>query len=191
MLDNGADASIKDDTGKTALEWARQRDIGRNRNGREIIAMLEAATGQTTTTKTAGTTKDQAQTPGKNVSVETTTTTKKPRRTGGAPSDEEVREAIEKKFTNDYIRHFFGVDNKITFEWTGGITVGALQTVRSAPKPCYPVKLQVSVTAEDPRDGNRSTVVRGMNATTSNYREEIFCFYRDGFSEWAFGVYGK
>ncbi len=95
------------------------------------------------------------------------------------------------KLTKDYIRHFFGVDNKVAFEWTGGITVGNLQTVRSAPKPCYPAKLQVSVTAEDPRDGNTSTVVRGMNATTDNYREEIFCFYRDGFGEWAFGVYGK
>jgi hypothetical protein len=47
------------------------------------------------------------------------------------------------------------------------------------------------VTAEDLRDGNRSTVLSGMNATTGNYREEIFCFYRDGFDERNFGVYGK
>lgn len=199
LLDNGADAGIKDDTGKTALEWARQRNIGRDRNGREIIAMLEAAAGQTTATTTPKTTpvakpeKTNKPAPSKPAPSKPApaNTTGKPRRTGGAPTDGEIKEAIEQKFTNDYIRHFFGIDNKVTFEWTGGITVGALQSVRSAPKPCYPVKLQVSVTAEDPRDGNTSTVVRGMNATTGNYREEIFCFYRDGFGEWAFGVYGK
>lgn len=199
LLDNGADASLKDDSGKTALQWARQYNIGRDRNGREIIAMLEAAAagggGQTTETKKADAAETKpanktAAAPGK--TENNSAAAKKPqRRTGGAPDDEEIKETIEKKFTNDYIRHFFGVDNKVTFEWTGGITVGAIQTVRSAPEPCYPVKLQVSVTAEDPRDGNRSTVVRGLNATTGNYREEIFCFYKDGFGEWAFGVYGK
>lgn len=194
LLDNGADASIKDETGKTALEWARQRNIGRDRNGREIIAMLEAATGQKSEAKASGgpsTAKPNA--PGQTTASKASpvATSKKPRRTSGPPSSEEVKAAIEKKFTNDYIRHFYGVDNKVTFAWTGGITVGAVQTVRAAPKPCYPVKLQVSVTAEDPRDGNRSTVVRGLNATTGNYREEIFCFYRDGFGEWDFGVYGK
>lgn len=40
LLDNGADASIKDDSGKTALEWARQYNIGRDRNGKTILAML-------------------------------------------------------------------------------------------------------------------------------------------------------
>jgi hypothetical protein len=194
LLENGADASIKDETGKTALEWAHQRNIGRDRNGREIIAMLEAAAGGSpSSTKATGSTEGAGTAtaghqPGKTVG---TPAGNESHRTTGAPSDDDVREAIEKKFTNDYIRHFFGIDNKITFEWTGGIVVGALQSIRAAPKPCYPAKLQVSLTAEDPRDGNRYTVARGLNSTTGNYREEIFCFYRDGFGEWDFGLYGK
>jgi hypothetical protein len=190
LLDNGADASIKDETGKTALEWARQRNIGRDRNGREIIAMLEAATGQKTNpTKTGDTTSgDKSQIPNKPTNPAANI---KQKRTGGAPSDDEIKATMEKSFTNIYESHFFGVKNKVTFEWVGGITVGAIQTIKAAPKSCYPVKLQVSVTAEDPRDGNRSTVVRGMNATTGNYKEEIFCFYRDGFDEWDYGTYGK
>jgi Ankyrin repeats (many copies) len=195
LLDHGADPSIKDETGKTALEWAHARNIGRNRNGREIIAMLETGAGaipaaETTggLTTTAGTKTDPRQ-QGKTETAPTGSITT--HRTSGPPSTDDVKQAIEKKFTNDYIRHFFGVDNKITFEWTGSIVVGALQSVRSAPKPCYPVKLQVTLTAEDPRDGNIYTVVRGLNATTGNYREEIFCLYRDGFGEWDFGLYGK
>jgi hypothetical protein len=43
LLENGAAPFIKDDTAKTALQWARQYNIGRDRNGREIVAMLEAA----------------------------------------------------------------------------------------------------------------------------------------------------
>jgi hypothetical protein len=51
--------------------------------------------------------------------------------------------------------------------------------------------LKVVVTAEDPRDGNRSSVTRGTGATTGNYTNEIFCFYRDGFGEWDYGTYSK
>ncbi|HVE57719.1 MAG TPA: ankyrin repeat domain-containing protein, partial [Pyrinomonadaceae bacterium] len=32
LVENGADPNIKDDSGKTALEWARQYNIGRDRN---------------------------------------------------------------------------------------------------------------------------------------------------------------
>lgn len=195
LLDNGADAGLKDDTGKTALNWARQYNIGRDRNGREIIAMLEAATGaKTNPTKTADTTDVKAETPNKpNPNKPTdSTANKKPRRTGGAPSDEEIKETIEKSFTGIYQNHFFGVKNTVTFEWSDAITVGAIQTVRSAPKPCYPVKLKVSVTAEDPRDGNRSTSARGQEANIGGYQKnEIFCFYRDGFGEWDYGTYEK
>jgi hypothetical protein len=196
LLDNGADPSIKDESGKTALEWARQYNIGRDRNGREILKLLEGTAAQSAQKPAAKTDKPVAApkqgtttkpiTPDSNVTI-----ANKPRRSVGPPSAEEVKETMEKSFTGIYESHFYGVKNKVTFEWVGPITVGAIQTVRAAPKPCYPVKLKVNVTAEDPRDGNTSVVTRGLDSTAGNYKEEIFCFYRDGFGEWAYGTYGK
>src|SRR5690242_8008006 len=43
LLDHGADPHLKDDSAKTALEWARQYNIGRDRNGKEILSLLETA----------------------------------------------------------------------------------------------------------------------------------------------------
>lgn len=193
LLDNGADPNIKDDSGKTALEWARQYNIGRDRAGREIIAMLEAASGQKTNpAKTENTTADnKTKTTNKPDPNKPTNTVANKKRTGGAPSDEEIKATMEKSFGNRYESWFYGVKNKVSFEWVGGVRVGTIQTIKAAPKPCYPVELQVSVTAEDPRDGNRMTVVRGTNSTTGSYKEEIFCFYKDGFGEWDYGTYGK
>ncbi len=194
LLDNGADAGLKDDTGKTALNWARQRNIGRDRNGREIIAMLEAATGEKTNpTKTADTTADdKTKTPNKpNPNNPTDTAAdNKARRTGGAPSDEEIKETLEKSFTTAYQNHFFGVKNKVTFDWLGAITVGAPITNGRIPKRCYPAKLNVKVTMEDPRDGNQSTVTRGTEAKIGGFaKSEIFCFSRNGFNEWEYSTY--
>jgi hypothetical protein len=194
LLDNSADATIKDETGKTALDWARQRNIGRDRNGREIIAMLEAATEQNTNpTKTADTTADnKANTlnkPEPNKPIDPAANNKA-RRTGGAPSDEEIKETLEKSFTNAYQNHFFGVRNKVTFEWLGAITVGAPITNGRIPKRCYPAKLSVKVTIEDPRDGNQSTVTRGTEAKIGGFaKSEIFCFSQDGFGEWEYSTY--
>jgi hypothetical protein len=195
LLDNGADPAIKDESGKTALNWARQYNIGRDRNGREILKLLEGAATQPAKQPVTNTDKPDV-TPKQDRTTRidpatTTATTKKPRRSVGPPTTEEVKETMEMSFTGIYESHFYGVKNKVTFEWVGPIAVGGLQTVRAAPKPCYPVKLKVIVTAEDPRDGNTSTVTRGLGSTTGNYKEEIFCFYRDGFGEWAYGTYGK
>jgi Ankyrin repeats (many copies) len=186
LLDNGADAGIKDESGKTALEWARQRNLGRDRNGREIIAMLEAATGQKTNpAKTVDTTVNEKTTAsGKPVN------NNKVHRTGGAPSDDEIIETLEKSFTNAYQNHFFGVKNKVTFEWLGAITVGAPITNGRIPKRCYPAKLNVKVTMEDPRDGNQSTLTRGTDAKIGGFaKTEIFCFSKDGFGEWEYSTY--
>lgn len=195
LLDNDADPEVKDDSGKTALDWARQYNIGRNRNGREILKLLEGDARQSAAPtvanadkpvaapKTGATTKPAPPT--------TTAPTNKARRSVGPPTAAEVRATMEKSFTGIYESHFYGVKNKVTFEWVGAITVGGQQAVRAAPQPCYPVKLKVIVTAEDPRDGNTSVVTRGLDSTAGNYKEEIFCFYRDGFGEWAYGTYGK
>jgi hypothetical protein len=190
LLEHGADRNIKDESGKTALDWARQYNIGRNQNGRDILALLEGAAKEEKPNAGADTRPNNNPTP-TNTTAATTPTAKPPRRTSGPPTVADVKWTMEQSFGGIYESHFYGVKNKVTFEWAGPITVGALQAVRAAPKPCYPVKLKVTVTAEDPRDGNRSTVTRGLESTAGNYKEEIFCFYRDGFGEWAYGTYGK
>ncbi len=188
LLDNGADANLKDDSGQTALSLARKYNIGRKQNGRDILKMLEDATGQaaTNTDKPAENTTSL-----KTTTVKTTTTDSKPaRRVGGAPTAEEIKETLEKSFTKDYQNHFFGVRNKVTFEWIGSITVGAPETRGRIPTRCYPAKLNVKVTAEDPRDGNRSSVTRGTEAMIGGYsKTEIFCFSRNGFGEWGYVTY--
>jgi hypothetical protein len=41
LIENGADPGLKDDAGRTALDYARQYGIGRDAQGREIIALLQ------------------------------------------------------------------------------------------------------------------------------------------------------
>jgi hypothetical protein len=181
LVDNGARRDIKDGSGKTALDWARQYNIAKDRNGREIMALLEGAAPKT----------PQATGPTKPTLAGQPAGPIRAKSAKGPPSAAEVKAVMEASFTGIYQSHFYGVKNLVTFVWTGGITIGGIQSVRSAPKPCYPVKLEVAVTAEDPRDGNRSKVIRGMNSTAGAYANETFCFYRDGFGDWNYGTYGK
>ena len=191
LLNNGADPNIKDESGRTALSWARQR-LPNNRVGREILALLEAASGQAATgTKPAGTTPDDRPAATNKPAAGTRAPADRtPRRSGGAPTAEEIKETLEKSFTAAYQNHFFGVKNIVTFEWIGPITIGAQIVNGRIPKRCYPAKLNVKVTAEDPRDGNRSTVARGTEANIGGFNKtEIFCFSRDGFGEWEYSTY--
>lgn len=41
LLDHGADTTLKDESGRTALSYARESIIGRDQAGRDIIKMLE------------------------------------------------------------------------------------------------------------------------------------------------------
>jgi hypothetical protein len=185
LLDNGADPNIKDASGRTALSWAQQYNIGRNKDGKEILQMLMTA--MKIKPETAIT--PNPKTPAGNNQQQQTGKTKAASKTG-PPSAAEVKQTIEKSFTGIYQNHFFGVQNKVTFEWTGGVTIGGIQTVRSAPAACYPVKLKVRVTATDPRDGNTSVSDRGQGAKIGGYlKNEVFCFYRNGFGEWEYGTY--
>lgn len=199
LLDHGADPNIKDDAGLTALEWARRRNIGNNNSGREILKLLENATAN------KGAANPPATLPGVKAEkpatapkpgapaqatppaqTATTTPAKKPRRTSGPPTAEEVKETIEENFTTIYQNHFFGVKNKVTFAWEGAIAVAQPETRLRPARACYPVKFKVKVTATDPRDA----VERGMNANIGGYlKKEIFCFFRNGFGEWEFGIY--
>jgi len=186
LLDNGADPNIKDESGKTALDWANQYNFGRKRDGKKILAMLMTAM----KIKQDAPANNNQETPIRNEQPQQTVKTKVPTSKTGPPSAAEVKQAMEASFTGIYQNHFFGVQNKVTFEWTGAITVGGKQSVPSAPSACYPVKLKVRVTATDPRDGNTSVSDRGQGAKIGGYlKNEIFCFYRDGFGEWAYGTY--
>jgi hypothetical protein len=178
--------------------------IDSNRNGREIIALLTGATNKNqpraatkpaaakkaASTKKATPVKRAAPTRTTSTRKSATATARKLRRTSGPPTAAEVRKTLEKSFTTVYQNHFFGVKNKVTFQWIGSISVGSPETRLRTASSCYPVKLRVKVTAEDPRDGNISTVERGTNAEIGGYRKmEIFCFYRNGFGEWDYGTY--
>jgi hypothetical protein len=199
LLANGADANIQDESGRTALSWATQYNIGKNRNGRDILKMLQDATGQ----GAANTAKPADPTPVETTRAATPRTVPPragqgnapapvatPRRANGPPTADEIKAALEKSFTKVYENHFFGVRNKVTFEWIGGIAVGAPETRGRIPTACYPAKLNVKVTAEDPRDGNQSTVARGTDARIGGYsKTEIFCFSRNGFGEWEYVTY--
>jgi hypothetical protein len=178
LVENGADRSIKDNSGKTALDWAEQYKIGKNNNGREILKLL----GATTTQNNAG---DPAPKQNK-----TATTTTQNKTTTGGPSVNEIKQVVEKNFTKAHEDHFYGIKNKVTFEWTGGIIVGQPENRLRPVRRCYPVKLNVKVTITDPRDGNTSTLTRGIEASIGGYHKtEIFCFFKDGFGEWDFGTY--
>lgn len=189
LLDNGADPNIKDESGKTALDYAQQYNIGRKKDGRDIIQMLMTAMKMKPQTNNANN-NQTINVPVRNNQQQQTVKTKVPTSKSGPPSAAEVKQAIEKSFTDQYQNHFFGVKNNVTFEWTGAVTVGGIQNVASAPASCYPVKLKLKVTVTDPRDGNTSISDRGQGAKIGGYlKNEIFCFYRDGFGEWAYGTY--
>ncbi len=186
LLDNGADPNIKDASGKTALAWAQQYNIGRKKDGKDILQMLMTAMKIQPQTATATTPNN----PVPNNQPQQTGKTKVAKSKSGPPSFAEVKQTIETSFTTVYESHFFGVKNTVSFEWTGGATIGGIQAVRSAPAPCYPVKLKVRVTITDPRDGNTSVVDRGQGAKIGGYsKNEVFCFYRNGLGEWEYGTY--
>ncbi len=179
LLDNGADKNIKDYSGKTALDWAEQYRIGKNNNGREILKLLGS---ETKPQNNAGN-----PAPKQNKDVITTTPNKT---TAGGPAVNEIKQNVEKNLSKAYEDHFYGAKNKITFEWTGGITVGQPETRLRSAQRCYPVKLNVKVTITDPRDGNTSIITRGTEASIGGYHKtEIFCFYKNGFGDWEFGTY--
>lgn len=105
----------------------------------------------------------------------------------GPPTPAEVKETVEKKLRKDSEGFYHGVKSKVTFEWSGPIVVGNPVVKGRIPTDCYPVKLSLKVTAEDPRDGRKSTDVRGIDGKIGGQpRAEIFCFTRDGFGEWEF-----
>jgi hypothetical protein len=181
LIDNGADKTIKDNSGKTALDWATQYKIGKNNNGREILQLLNNAPG------TAATNQDNPFPKQKVTPVNPVTQNKT---TPGGPSVNEIRQSIEKSLTKAYEDHFYGIKNKVSFEWIGGINVGQPENRLRPVRRCYSVKLNVKVTITDPRDGNTSALARGIEAVIGGYHKtEIFCFFKDGFGEWDYGTY--
>lgn len=194
LLDNGADAGLKDDSGKTALNWARQYNIGRDRNGREILAMLEAAARQETTKtdKTNNTEEAPEKKPNNTDKTPIKTTnktapTEKQTRRGGAPTADEIKAMIERKMTTNYEDHFCcNEKNKVEFEWFAPVQIGAQETRGRIPTKCWAVKLDVKVKFTKPSSGEQSWAQRGVNG---NPLKEMFCVFKDGFGEWDFLTY--
>ena len=172
LLDHGADASIKDDTGKTALDWANQYNLGKNRNGRTILAMLEAASGEngpaTPTDPDIGhTTKPTPPAP---------LPEPQPVSPRGAPSIAEIKGMIEEKMTINYENHFGGNElNKVTFEWLGPVQVIGTDVRGRIPHKCWNVKLDLKVTFEKPSSGEIGSVTRGIQGRPIR---EMFCIWR-------------
>jgi Ankyrin repeats (many copies) len=179
LIDHGADATIKDDKGKTALDWALQYNLGKDRNGREILAMLEAASGvKTTGGNTAG-----GNTAGgpKNAPVQPTKphgpTPQNAPTPKGAPSAAEIKEMIEEKMTINYEHHFWGTgSNEVSFNWMGPIQVVGTDVRGSASRKCWNTKLDVKITIVKPSTGETSSVRRGIEGTPIR---EMFCIWRD------------
>lgn len=193
LLDNGADPNIKDERGRTALSYAQQYNFSRKKDGRDIIQMLMTAM-KIQPEEKEQTGKNTVAAPvikeGKQHSVQVRTN--QALHKTGPPGVSEVKATMEESLTGIYQNHFFGVKNTVDFEWSGPVTVGGLQTVASAPEACYPVRLKVKVTITDPRDGNTSVQSRGQEAKIGGYlKNEIFCFYRDGFGRWSYGIYER
>lgn len=189
LLDNGADAGIKDDSGKTALEWARQYNIGRDRNGREILAMLEAAGGKT---KAANPNKEEADTAngkrdgGDKNAKSTGIKFSNAKRKDGGPSETDIKQMIEKKMTANYETHFWGEKNKVEFEWLAPIQIGGQEIKGRIPVKCWVVKLDVKITFTKPSSGETSWARRGINGDPV---KEGFCVSKDVFGDWDFLTY--
>lgn len=186
LLDNGADASLKDDSGKTALEWARQYNFGRNRNGKEVLAMLEAATGQMQTVNTENNVADTKPT------VTTKTTKSLPTKTAmrqadGKPAADEIRAMLEEKFTSIYEDHYCCKEkNKVEFEWLAPIQIGGQEMRGRIPVSCWAAKIDVKVTFTKQSSGETGAVRRGING---NPVKEGFCIYRDAYDQWDYLTY--
>jgi hypothetical protein len=163
LLDHGADASIRDNTGKTALEWAHQYNIGKNRNGRDILALLEAASGQSQ--PSAPPTRVNPVTPmgGTASGLPRGSTTIK-----GAPGAAEIKATTE------------------SFDWVAPIQVIGTDVRGRIPHKCWNVKLDVKITFEKQSSGERSSVRRGIEGTPL---KEMFCIWRDDAGQLDFVTY--
>lgn len=186
LIENGADISLRDYSNKTALDWAMQYNFGRNNNEREIIKLLGNVPNKPAApvnNPPIGSLKEKPQPITRDAPVQNKTIS-------GGPGINEIKQTVEKNLTDAYQNHFYGVINKVTFQWIGGIIIGQPgNNLKLSPK-CYPAKLDVKITITDPRDGNTTTISRGMKAVIGGYHKtEIFCFFKNGFGEWDYGTY--
>lgn len=183
LLDNGADASIKDDSGKTALEWARQYNFGRNRNGKEILAMLESATGSPKKSEETKTADEQTS---ENTSGKPNQAKGSTPRKGDKPTVQEIKTMLERKFTSIYEDHFFGEKNKVEFEWLAPIQIGGQITRGSIPGSCWDTKIDLKVTFTKQSSGETGSVRRGINGKPV---KEGFCIWINAYDEWDYLTY--
>jgi hypothetical protein len=182
LLDHGADASLKDDSGKTALEWAHQYNIGRNRNGKEILSLLEAA-GQEEAKPEVETEEPAKRAP---ADANRTPKTAVQRRRGDKPTEGEIKQMIEQKMTSIYEDHYWGEKNKVEFEWLAPIKIGGQDTKGNIPVSCWVVNIELKVTFTKQSTGETNWVRRGINGKPV---KEGFCIWINAYDEWDYLTY--
>jgi hypothetical protein len=102
---------------------------------------------------------------------------------GAAPSEEEIKQAIERQFTETYLQNSGNaVADKVSLGF-GPIQVGS--ATQKAPefgalKTVYPVKVTVTITVTYSNNPTVRTVTRG------NRSDDVFLFYKDEFNAWTF-----
>ena len=102
---------------------------------------------------------------------------------GAAPSEEEIKQTIERHFTETYLQNSGNaVADKVSLAF-GPIQVGG--ATQKAPesgtlKTVYPVKVTVTITVTYSNNPTVRTVTRG------NRSDDVFLFYKDELNAWTF-----
>jgi hypothetical protein len=102
-----------------------------------------------------------------------------------APTEAEVKETIEKKFTENYASDYGNAKfDKVRIEFTGPVQVGrqVKKEVNSTDgvQSVWPVKAPVKITVTYSNNPSVRTVQRGVKS------DDVFFFYRDAFDAWTF-----
>lgn len=100
------------------------------------------------------------------------------------PTEQEIRQTIEKTFTEIYfVKDFNAIPDTITFEF-GQIQIGDIVEKQMGSgefaRPVYPVKAPLTLTVTYSNNPSPRTVQRGKQMN------DVFFFYRNGFGEWTF-----
>ena len=102
---------------------------------------------------------------------------------GAAPGEEEIKQTIERQFTQTYLQNSGNaIADKVSIAF-GPIQVGS--ATERAPEFCtlktvYPVKVTVTVTVTYSNNPTVRTVTRGSTS------DDVFLFYKDEFNAWTF-----
>jgi hypothetical protein len=102
---------------------------------------------------------------------------------GGAPSEDEIKQTIQRLFTETYLQNSGNaIADKVGLAF-GPIQVGSatqMAPVIGELKTVYPVKVTVTITVTYSNNPEVRTVTRGAKS------DDVFLFYKDEFNSWTF-----